>query len=198
MIHLNIKKRDFRFKNHELRTNQMIPGVIYGPTVENEAIMLGQSELLKACEMKGEIYEVKSKGRNILVKMDELQKEPLTGTPIHFSLVQLPKGVENEVDIPIFFQDSPVGVKNGGTFVVIRDSIKVKGTPKNIPNTIKCSTRKLDIGDKITVEDLKTPKSVEIVENKESVVAFCQAPTKETVPSSIEEEPGELSSTEVI
>ncbi len=41
---------------------------------------------------------------------------------LHFSLLELSKGVENEVDVPVQFIGSHVGVQKGGVFVVLQRS----------------------------------------------------------------------------
>ena len=178
MSKINIQHRDLSKKTEVMRKEGMIPGVIFGPTIENEPIELSSYALEKIMEQGGEIYKVPSKKGDIFVKFDEIQRHPLTRDFIHFSLVQLPKGVENEITIPINLSGEPIGVKNGGVLVVMKDEVTVRGMPRDIPKEIKGSIEALDIGDKITLADLKISKDIEFVAEDHEVVATCTPPTK--------------------
>ncbi len=162
-----------------MRQQNIIPGVLYGPTIKNETIMATKRELQRVTSNLGEVYEVNSDRGTVYVKFDEIQKDPVTKEYIHFSLVQLPKGVENDVDVPLTFSGTPTGAKHGGTLVIIKDELTLTGKPSDMPHKISGDTSKLEIGDKLTIKDLKLPKGVTTTESEDEVIAVCMPPVKE-------------------
>ena len=176
MNKINIKNRHLENKNHELRDVGIVPGILYGPTVKNTAIQLSSKELRKVTSNPGEVYEVSQKNRTVFVKFGEIQTDPVSHDFIHFSLVQMPKGVENEVEVPVSFKGTPIGVKKGGTLLVMKDEIKVNGKPRAIPENVEVNITNLDIGDKITIDDLRIPKKINAIDDDSEIVAICQPP----------------------
>jgi large subunit ribosomal protein L25 len=176
---LKIQPRNIERKPHVLRENGIIPGMLYGPNIQNNAVKASSNELYKALQRPGEVYEVMSKNGPVLVKFEEIQTHPVTREFIHFSLVQMPKGVENEVDIPVNIKGTPIGVKKGGVLMVLKDELTVNGVPRSIPKEVVANVSDLDIGDKLTVEDLEIGNKVETPENDDEVIAVCKTPIKE-------------------
>ena len=114
-----------------------------------------------------------------MVKFAEVQNDPVTNEIIHFSLVQMPKGVTNEVEIPVNFEGTPVGVRKGGVFVVMKDEVTVSGKPTSVPSMITTNVNNIDIGDKVTLNDLNLPEKVEVEEEGDELLAICKPPAKE-------------------
>lgn len=184
---IDVKLRTRGSNNRKLRESNFIPGTIYGPSVSNTPIMATEREVSKALEESGGVYKVMTKQGPVFVKFDEVQKDPVTRDLIHFSLLELPKGVENEVEVPVGLRGTPVGVRQGGVLVVLKDELALSGTPRAIPNKLMADISKMEIGDKLTVSDLKIPKNVDPVEEDDEVIAICQPPVKTERASETEE-----------
>ena len=181
MLKLKLEERNLNHKTHELRSEGVIPGVLYGKGIESEAIQMKDLALTKKLDSNGEIYKISTKEGDKFVKFDEVQIDPVTHEHIHFSLVTLEKGVKTEVDIPVEFINTASGIKEGGTVVHIQESIKVYGVPSKMPKVIKADLTTLNIGDKLTIEDVKMPKSVEVHEELDNVLAVCTPPRVESL-----------------
>lgn len=180
MYTLNISKRDLMTKNQELRDQGIVPGMIYGPNIENMAIRTSEHELRNALHTKGEVYEVKAKRRKVYVKIDEIQRDPVSKQFIHFSLVELPKGETNEVEVPIVLKGEPEGRRKGGVMVLMHENLTLSGTPKSMPAQIVVDISMVDIADKVTIGDIKLPKGIEVKMDLDEVVATCRPPAKES------------------
>lgn len=176
MLKLKLQERDMSTKTRSLRESGIIPGVLYGKGIEPEIIQMDDLILSRKLDSNGEIYKTSTKDGDKFVKFDEVQVDPVTHEHIHFSLVTLEKGVKTEVDIPIEFINTAKGIKEGGTVVHIQESIKVYGVPSKMPKVIKANLSSLDIGDKLTVENVKIPKSIELHEKATNVLAICSPP----------------------
>jgi large subunit ribosomal protein L25 len=173
---LNIEHRNTDRNINELRNNGVVPGVFMGPSVGSNFIKMEMKTLKKALNKPGEIYEIPSGNGTYFAKFDEIQKDPVSRKPIHFSLLQLPRGKRNTVDIPVKLKGVPVGVRKGGTLVVLKDEVNINGVPREIPDLISANVSKLDIGDKLTVNDLKIPNRVESTDADNDVIAICTPP----------------------
>lgn len=179
MNQLKIKNRELIYRAGNLRKKGLVPGVLFGPNIKTRPIMTRDSDLRRALEERGEVYIAPLKGQEFLVKIGEVQREPITKKIIHFSLVEMPRGEVSHISVPLELSGVPVGIKKGGNLVILRPELTVKGQPKNFPKVIKGSVKDLRIGDNLTVRDLALPQDVEVIEDLDEVVAICQAPVKE-------------------
>lgn len=176
---IKIKDRKLTSKPRVLREKGFVPGTLYGPNLKNKPIKLHSLDLRNIVGNKGEVYKVMNKSGPTFVKFDEIQTNPISGEFIHFSLVELPKGKKNEVDIPVDFQGTPIGVKKGGVFVIMKDEVTINGKPRAIPKSLEADVTNLDIGDKLTIDDLDTPKQINISDGESEIVAVCKPPAIE-------------------
>ncbi len=178
MNKLNITKRKLLNSTTDMRSNNLIPGVIFGSQMESAPIKMTAKELSKKSHLPGEIYEVEHDGEKVMVRFGEIQVDPLTRNIIHFSLFRLPKGEKSHVNIPVELTGRAEGVKNGGVVVLLKDSLDVVGYPRKMPDKLKADVSSMEIGDKLTVAQLRTPKSIDLEEDKSEVVAICRPPSK--------------------
>lgn len=176
MNELNIGMRDTDKKVSMILSRGKVPGVAYGPSMDSIPIKIKKNELMKALKNKGEVYEVDFHGNTFMAKVDEIQTHPVSHEPLHFSLVQLEKNKGADVEIPIEFKGTPLGVKKGGVLLVVNEQIPVNGKPKQIPNKIIADVSNLEIGDKITIKDLKVPKNIEVSKKEGLTIATCNPP----------------------
>lgn len=175
---LKFVNRNLNIKNNQLREINYIPGSIYGSSINSKAIMATKKELIDASTQPGEVYKVvMNKNRSVFVKIQNIQRDPLTHEPIHFSLVQLPKGEVCEVEVPLELSGTPQGVKNGGVLLALKDKVNIVGLPKNIPEKIETNIKEMKVGDKLLIDDLKLKKNVEFSEDKEEILAVCKFPS---------------------
>jgi len=182
MNKLNLMKRDLKHKPRILREMGVVPGNIYGGSIKNTPIQVKEKELRDAFVSPSSIFKVQSPGgREVYVRIDNMKRDPVSGQFLHFSLVQLPRGKKNEADVALNFKGHPIGVKKGGALIILQDEIRVEAEPRNIPRAISKDISDLDIGEKITVEDINLKDSVDILNPDDQLVAFCQPPASTTV-----------------
>ncbi len=195
---IKFEERKLEEKNHRLRNSGMIPGVMCGPDIADKAIKMNHLDLKRTLEKSGEVYEVTSKNRKVFVKFHEVQRDPVSKSPIHFTLVQLPKGVKNEIDIPINLLGKPKGMEDGGVLIQLLNELRINCEPKKVPSEITTNIKELTIGDSISVRDLELPQSLEVLNDPDEVVAVCRPPAKSAVGEEADSsETTELNSTEV-
>ena len=169
MNKININKRSLKVKPKVLRSIGKIPGIFYGPDVKNQAVEISIAELRDSLTRPGEVYVVSSEQEQMLAKMGEIQRDPLTKEISHFSLVQMPSYGKSEVDVPIGLKGTPIGVKKGGILVVLKDDLVLTGQPRQIPDEVEGNVSRLDIGDNLRVHDLNIPTQLNSLENEHEV-----------------------------
>lgn len=176
MNELKVKKRSSMMKPIDIRSKDMVPGVLYGSGMETQAVKLKKSELEKYLAQDGEVYKVETKDGTKFVKFEEIQKDALQSNILHFSLVSLKKNEKTTLDIPISFVGEPIGFKSGGNLLELQDALSVTAKPRELPDTIELNVSDLNIGDKVTVSDVSIDGEVEISEKEDKVLAICTTP----------------------
>jgi len=201
MIILNAIKRSKTDKLAGIRSNGMVPAVVYGARVENMSISVPSVDFAKVLKQAGESSTVslEIKGDNSNKKLDvlihEVQMDPIKGNVIHVDFLAIDINKPVEVNIPIEFTGVAPAEKNGfGILVKVMHELEIRALPKDLPHKIDIDLSPLEILDsQIRVSDIKLNKGIEIITDSEEVVALI-APIKEEV---IEEVPVDLSSIEV-
>lgn len=172
---LKVNNRDLSTNVTKMRSNGVVPGVLYGPNIEHQLIEMSRGELLKSLEQSGEVYEVKSRGRKCFVKFNEIQRNPVKDDVLHFSLVELPKGIESDIEVPVTFMGDCEGVKKGGVLITMKDNLTVTSSPSKMPESIEIDVSQLMVGDNITIGDVEKNQDVTIVGDSDEVIVMCQA-----------------------
>ncbi|MBI1866159.1 MAG: 50S ribosomal protein L25 [Candidatus Staskawiczbacteria bacterium] len=188
MISLEAKIRtDFGKKNlpagrqakslKELRRQDKIPAVVYGPGVKNASIVINYKDFQKVFRQAGESSLIElnidgeSKKRPVLI--NETQKDPVSDKFIHVDFFQASLKEEVEATVPLVFFGTALAEKDlGGTLVKNITEVQVKALPQNLPHEIKVSiTGLLNFDDHILIKDLVLPESVKILKKPDEIVA---------------------------
>ncbi len=182
MITLNAKTRTILGRlTNKLRMQDIVPAVVYGPGEKNASIEVNLKEFLKVLKVAGEssLIELsiddKKEKRSVLIH--EIQRDPITGSPIHIDFFQASLKEEVEVAIPLVFEGISFAVKDlGANLVKNFTEIEVKALPQNLPHEIKVDLTLLkNIGDHILIKDLKVASNVEILKKPEEIIAVAVA-----------------------
>jgi large subunit ribosomal protein L25 len=163
-----------------------IPAVIYGNKQAPVMISLDSKELLKQVRGHGffsHVFEIDVGGNKEQVLARDLQKDPVTGIPLHVDFMRFGATTRFEVDVELVFEneeESP-GLKFGGVLNVVMRTIPLMCRPDAIPESIRIDLTGLEVGDVIHVEKLAIPASAELmITDPEATVATIAAPTVAT------------------
>lgn len=188
-IVLGTKKRDKGSK----REAEAIPAVLYGKGVKNESVWVGEKDFSEIAEQVGEstIFKLslgEGKERNVLVK--EVQRDILSGKPIHVDFYQVRMDEEIEAKVELEFAGESPAVKNlGGVLVKNMDEIEVKCLPGDLPSKIEVDISRIkNFDDYIYIKDLPVSDKVEISADPETVVAMVSEPRSEEELAELETE----------
>lgn len=193
---LSASKRSKTDMLENIRSNGMIPAVVYGARVENTSISVSSVDFIKAWKVAREsstiILDVE--GKKIDVLIHDLQVDPVKGFPIHVDFLAIDMNKPVEVSIPLEFIGVAPAEKGGlGTLVKVLHEVEVKALPKDLPHAIDVDISSLQtLEDQIHVSDVKLPSGVSMITEGDEVVALVAAAKEEK-----EEAPVDLSTIEV-
>ncbi|CAN8264110.1 unnamed protein product [Cochlearia groenlandica] len=100
----------------------------------------------------------------------KIQREQESGKILNLVLVWANDGEHLKVDVPLVFNGlelSP-GFKKGGHLLPIRSSVRLVGPAEHIPSKIQVDVSKLDIADKVSLQDVVFHPSLKILSKIES------------------------------
>ncbi len=166
------------------RREGYVPVEIYGKGVENTHAYISMRDL-KAFP-KGETFliEAEINGERRVCLLKEIQFGWLGDKPIHVDFQDITHVSEIEVEVPIEFVGTPVGVGLGGTFEPLMHSLTIKARLDKLPEKIVVDVSGLGLGDALHVRDVVPPEGCVIMDSPEETVAVVLEPeAEETTPT---------------
>ncbi len=166
------------------RREGYVPVEIYGKGVENTHAYISMRDL-KAFP-KGETFliEAEINGEKRVCLLKEIQFGWLGDNPIHVDFQDITHVSEIEVEVPIEFVGTPVGVGLGGTFEPLMHSLTIKAKLDKLPEKIVVDVSGLGLGDALHVRDIVPPEGCVIMDSPEETVAVVLEPeAEETTPT---------------
>ena len=154
-IKANLRTGFGKTATRQLRSQELVPGVIYGgeqeinfsaPAVAFKPLVYTPSFQLAEVDVDGKTYKCILK---------DLQFDKVSDHLIHVDFMELVEGKKVIATIPLKFTGVSKGVKDGGKFIAKINSLKVKTYPKNLKEQIEVSVDNLELNGNIRVEDVK-------------------------------------------
>lgn len=186
---------------HKLRATGQVPAVVYGHGEATRSLTVDGHELellFSRVHVENTIINLTIEGEKAPVKalVREVQKHPARGTVVHVDFYQIHAGEQVQVQVPIHFVGTPVGVRAGGMLQHTMDELDIRVSADNIPERIDVDVSEMNIGDSVHVSDLKIPAGVEVLDNADRSVCsvippqagIAETPAAETEAASSEPE----------
>ncbi len=203
MLSLKAKERKKTGKKaEELRKEGLLPGILYGPEIENKMIETDLSGFKKILKEAGEssLISLELEKDKFSVLIHEVKLDSLSSEPVHVDFYQPILTEETEATVPLVFEGEPLAVKElGGTLVREIQEVAVRALPEKLPHEIKVNVEKLKtFEDEILIKDLELPEGVKIEREKDEIVALVLPPEKveEELEKPIEEKVEEVEEAE--
>jgi large subunit ribosomal protein L25 len=181
--------------NRRLRTQGLIPGVLYGAKKETIPVSVSPKEIgtiLRSATGENTLFDLDLGGNKRKVILKEFQLEPLKGKLLHADFYEVALDQMLEVDVHVELVGTPVGVKvEGGIIDFVTRELKVECLPMDIPEKITVDVTELGLGKHMRVSDLTVPAKVKILTDPDVVVVHVVAPRAEEAPAAAEAAPAE-------
>ena len=169
----------------KVRANGRIPAVIYGRHNKPQNLEITSRDLenvIHAAHFEILLVDLsveKGSGKRLALVRD-IQHHPLSGKMLHVDFQEVAENEKVTAMVPVETEGEAEGVKTGGGVLEhVLFKIKVRATPKDLPEAIIIDVTKLVIGQSIHVGEIQPPPGVEIIGHKEAPVVACAAPISE-------------------
>lgn len=176
-----------------VRREGRIPGVIYGGGEAPKPISLSWHEVNKLIYAGGfmtSTYEIDVDGEVEKVIPRDYQLDPVKDRPLHVDFLRLKAGQKIAVEIPIAVtgQEESVAIKNGGVVNIVRHVVELMVAADAIPENIPVDVTAMEIGDGLTVAELKLPRGARLATEADGqyVALNIQPPVVEPEPETEE------------
>ena len=181
---LKAEKRDLKpkGKNNFLRRQGKIPAVVYGGSKKPIPLSIQEKDFQKAIHTRAganAIIRLTHPEGTDTVILKSVHRHTVTHKTLHLDFQRISLKEKIEVRIPLRVVGEAPGVKlHGGILEHILRELPVRCLPTEIPDYIELDVSHLEIGHGISIQELKIPKSVEVLEKIDQVVVNVVAPTK--------------------
>ncbi|MFA6597535.1 MAG: 50S ribosomal protein L25 [Ignavibacteriaceae bacterium] len=167
----NVRQNLSKSSKTQLRNAARVPGVIYAKGIEPITVDVAASAInaLVFTTKTHLINLVLDTQKEIDCVLKDYQFDPVTDKVIHFDLQGIVAGQKIEIEIPILFTGSAIGVREGGQLQEFMHKLTVSCLPSQIPEQIEISIANLKIGSSIHVADVKV-ENAEILHAEDAVI----------------------------
>lgn len=187
----NIRTEISKAARSDLRKIGKVPGIFYSRL--NKPIPIAVSE--KA--IRPFVFTAKTHLISLEVENDknydcvvkDVQFDPVTESIVHFDLLGLVENEKFQLEVPIQYHGTAIGVKEGGIVQQVLHKLEIECFPKDIPQFLTVDITNLRLGEAIHPSDL-TFENITILTPPESVVVAVVHPKveKEPIPGETAEE----------
>lgn len=184
-ITLEAQKREVTGKKvKRLRLAGSIPATLYGHNVSAQTIAVDAKTFEKVYKQAGEstLVDLKiAEATPVKVLIQDVAKHYLTMKPIHADFYQVSMTEKLTADIPLKFVGEAPAVKElGGVLVKNLQELKVECLPQDLVHEIEIDLSALKaFGNTITVNSIKVPAGITVLNRAEEVIVLAQAPRVE-------------------
>lgn len=197
-ITLELSKRDVVGKQvRALRREGRVPAVIHNHGKDSVIVDAPFIEITKVYEKAGKHHPVDLKvgGDKYLAIIRDIDLDPRKNTLRHVVFNAVRQNEKVHTEVPVHFEGDSAAEKAGLMLLTQLETIEVEATPRNLPDSLTISIEALaEIGDKLTVGDLKAPEGVTILtEPDHPLVSVIETPAQQSEEAEEATESGEES-----
>lgn len=187
-------------KVKHLRSNNIVPGIIYGRRIDPLAVQFDYRELNYALNMAGTStaiqLQVEGNDEPYLAIFRDIQHHPIRREIRHVDLQALSLDETVQVPVTVLITGiAPATEEAGGVLVQLLNELNIEALPMALIPAIEVDVSGMtEIGDSITVADIAPPEGVTILNALDETIVQVSFMAEETFEEELELEPleGEL------
>lgn len=141
----------------QLRSQNLVPGVIYGGEKEVNFAALASAfkPIVYTAEFK--LAEITVEGKKYRCVLKDMQFDKVSDALTHVDFLELVDTKKVIVTLPLKLVGTPTGVKEGGKLVVKVKSVKVKTFPKFLKENLELDITTLELNGNVRIQDIPAP-----------------------------------------
>jgi len=168
-----------------LRREGIVPAVIHDHGKESVLVQGSYLELYRVYQQAGKHHpiELKAPGHTYTVLIKDAEFEPRKNQLTHLVFNAVNKNQKVEAEVPVHPRyegenESSPAERSGLIVLAQLDVVQVKAVPDKIPNVLYYDAEKLvEVGDHVSVADIKLPTDVELLTEETHAVATVFEPS---------------------
>ncbi len=148
-----IKKSDLK----KFRSEGKIPAVVYGRTIDTEAILINNADLRNVIKGAGRngIFPLILNGESKNVILRDYQNDPVTKAILHVDFLQVNKDTEIDTKVSVILKGTSNGEKVGGIAKQSLHELDLTAKANDLPDNIEIDITEFEIGHSVRVADIK-------------------------------------------
>ena len=169
--------------NNKLRSQGLIPAILYGGKDANQNISIQIKEiknLVNSDTFLSKVLELDIDGKKEKVIPRDVAFNVVSEEPIHIDFMRIVSGKKIILEIPVKFinhPDSP-GLKRGGVLNIVRRKVELKCPSEKIPENLVINLDGVDIGESFKISSINLDSEVTpTIQGRDFVIATLAAPT---------------------
>lgn len=139
----------------QLRSQGMVPGVIYGGSAEINFYAPASAFKQLVYTQDFQYADVNVNGNTYKCILKDLQFDKVSDALAHVDLLELVEDKKVVATIPLKFTGTSIGVREGGKLILKMKALKVKSLPKFLKESIEVDLSPLELNGNIRVQDVK-------------------------------------------
>ena len=180
---LQVEKRDKVGSSaaKRARSDKKLTAVIYGKDVEATPVLLDAKDFDEVLKQLGKnaIFEVSmSDGKTMQVIVKDIQQAALKNQIQNVALQALTKGQKLTMTVAIHLVGSE-DLKEGVLTQTLNE-LEIETDAAHVPTEFQIDVNEMNIGDTLTVADIKVDAGISVLTDPEAAVAILAAPATET------------------
>jgi large subunit ribosomal protein L25 len=181
MFTLNAQPRNLDESVKKLRNKGIIPGTIYGQSVDSTNLQIDQKQLQKCLKTGALKVDLELGQSKYHAKIQDVQWNPIGTKILHVSFHAFAANEKISMEIPVHVTGKAKGQMDGGIVKLQTDHITVYGTPSTLPESFELDIKDLELGSSIHIEDIANNLPYEIKTSMDTVLVACHYPKLEVV-----------------
>lgn len=181
-ISLELKKREvLRKRLAGIRKDGLVPAVVHNHGKDSIHVMGDAAAVTKVFQQAGKHHPVDLTidGKKHLALIKDIDREPTKNRIRHVVFQAIRQNEEVEAEIPVVFKEDVEIPAEKVSLMVLKqlDTVQVKALPKDLPDQLVVDPSSLsEVGDHLTVADLKVPAGVTLLTEAEHQIAIVEMP----------------------
>lgn len=169
---LEVKPRREHLTARQLRREGYVPGVIYGSGDKAVSVEVDAKALTRLVRKVGQsvMFEIAMENEIDAVRIQELQKDPVTNQIIHIDLQKVDANKIVEAEVPLKFEGMESITSKGTAIQYQKDTIRVQGYAKDIPSFIRVNIKDIGPREKFHVYDLELADELTIIDDMDQLI----------------------------
>jgi large subunit ribosomal protein L25 len=163
----------------KVRRVGQVPAIVYGQGEDPAAVAVPSRELQHILSAPGGVntlINLDLSGRSELVLARQVVRHPVRHTLVHLDFIRVRRDQVVSAEVAIHLTGEARGVKEGGLLEQDTFTLSIEAKPGDLPSSIEADVSALNIGDQLTVADLKLPSGVVSTQEPSDLVAHVSTP----------------------